>query len=344
MRKSVMVAFSYIAACIGAGFASGAEVVSFFWAYGKESVIGLVLSSALFGIFSFIMLKDCAENGIYNFSEYLGFIMPDFFKRITDIVVFVFMAISLAGMSAGAGEILKDVFRLPNFWGVIIFSIICIFLLNFSVSGLTKINGALGIIIAIGMVFCCVYIINFRFLETFNSFIKITSSAISYTAYNQVASAVILCSMSSLLKTKKQAFITSCLIGAGLFVVLASLWCVVGIYYGKVDLGEIPMLSIASRQGTVFYIGYSIILFLAVLTTAISNGFGICEYLKKVTSKWGALIVILAFMIFLSGIGFSNIVDKAYRLCGYASLILPVFMVINRVKQRKLKKKEEIID
>ena len=103
-------------------------------------------------------------------------------------------------------------------------------------------------------------------------------------------------------------------------------------------MGEIPMLSIASRQGMLFYALYSIILFLAVLTTAISNGFGVMEYVKKITSEGGAFLVIFCFMVFLSGIGFSRIVDKAYRICGYTSLILPVYMIINRVKRRKIKK------
>lgn len=342
MKQSVMVAFSYIAASIGAGFASGAEVVSFFVGYGKESIIGVILSCVLFAVFSCIMLKDCIEYKISDFGEYLNLIMPDFCKKITDTVVFVFMAISLAAMSAAAGEILKDIFMLPNFLGVIIFSMLCVFLLNFSVAGLTKINGILGILIAIGLVLACIYIINFRFLEAFNSFSKITSSAVSYTAYNQIAAAVILCSMSSLLNTKKQTVLTSVLIGGGLFIILVFMWCVLGIYYGKVDLGEIPMLFIASRQGNVFYALYSIILFLAVLTTAISNGFGVTEYVKRKTTKWGALVIILFFMIFLSGIGFSVIVDTAYRICGYASLILPVFMIINRVKRRNLKKTKEI--
>lgn len=341
MKQTVIVAFSYIAAVIGAGFASGAEVVSFFLAYGKESVIGIVLSCVLFGVFSYIMLKDCVEYGISDFSEYLKFIMPDFFRRITNAVVFIFMSISLAAMSAAAGEILNDIFMLPVFYGVIIFSILCVFLLNFSVFGLTKINGILGIIIAMGLVLSCIYIINFRFLETFNSLTKITSSAISYTAYNQVAAAVILCSMSTLLRTKRQAVFASGLIGVGVFVILMALWCVVGIYYGKVDLGEIPMLSIASRQGRGFYIIYSIILFLAVLTTAISNGFGVIEYVKKITSKWGSLVIILVFMIFLSEMGFSRIVNIAYRLSGYASLIFPMFMIINKVKRRNKEKTKE---
>ncbi len=344
MKNIIIVSFAYIAAVIGAGFASGAETVSFFLAYGRESFIGLVLSGLLFFVFSYIMLNDCVKHNISCFDEYLKFLMPPFWKKITDIVIFIFMVISLAAMSAAAGEIFLDVFGLPRFFGIILFSGICALVLNLPLSKITNISGGLGIAIAVGIVLSCLYIINFRYLETFNQSVKIASSSIAYTAYNSVAAAVILCSISRFLTDKKQVFQASVVIGGGLFIILLSLWCVVGIYYGKVNLGEIPMLFIASRQGRIFYALYGTVLFFAVFTTAISNGFGVMEFAKQKVSRKTSIFVILILMIFLALIGFSNIVDVAYRICGYASLILPVFMVINSVKERKSKKNKDIKD
>lgn len=335
MRECIIIAFAYIAAVIGAGFASGAEVVSFFLVYGKESIWGLLVSGVLFGGFSYFVLRDCIEYGISDFSEYLKFIMPPFWKKISDFVVFVFMIITLAAMAAAAGGLLNDIFLLPEFLGAVLFSVVISVILNFSVSKLARLNAILGIIIAFGIVLSSIYVINFRFLETFNGWGKITASAIAYTTYNGVSSAVILCSMSRLLNTKKQAFKASILTGLGIFIILACLWCVVGIYYGKVDLGEIPMLAVAKRQGSVFYFMYSLILFFAVLTTAVSNGFGVAEYIKKIASSRITVLLVLVLMIFLSRIGFGVIVDVAYRICGYISLIIPLFIIINRVKRRK---------
>lgn len=339
MKKSILISFAYIAAVIGAGFASGAEVVSFFLVYGKQSIIGLVLSGLFFGVFSYILLSDCVKNRICDFSDYLEYLMPPFWRKFTSSVVFVFMAVSLAAMSAAAGEIMS--FKIPEFWGILIFSLVCALILRGSVGRLTYISGILGIIIAVGIVISCYYVINFRTVQTFSHIGKISISAVSYSAYNSIAAAVLLCSMSRFLKTKKQVLLTSLFNGIGVFVILAALWCVVGIYYGKVDLGEIPMLAIARRQNLNFSIIYGIILFLAVLTTAVSNGFGVTEYVKEVIPGKNAILIPFVFMLFLSGMGFSVIVDVAYRICGYASVVMPVFMIINRVKKRKRKKTKE---
>lgn len=331
MKKSILISFAYVAAVIGAGFASGAEIVSFFLVYGKESFIGLLLSALFFGVFSYILLADCIENNICDFSDYLKYLMPPFWQKFTSAVVFVFMAISLAAMSAAAGEIMSA--KIPKVLGVLIFSLVCAICLLGTVRKLTILNGILGLIIAAGILASCYFVINFRTVQAYHRLTKITISAVSYSAYNSIAAAVLLCSMSSLLKTKKQAFMTSIFNGVGIFVILAALWCVVGIFYGKVDLGEIPMLSIAKRQN--FGVMYGMILFLAVFTTALSNGFGVTEYVKQILPGKNAVLIPLIFMLFLSGMGFSVIVDVAYRICGYASVVLPVFMAIKRVKQRK---------
>ena len=84
MKKSVIVSFSYIAAIIGAGFASGAEIVSYFLKYGKQSILGIILSGVLFGVLSYFVLKICVREKISTFSEFLDAIMPKRLVRITN--------------------------------------------------------------------------------------------------------------------------------------------------------------------------------------------------------------------------------------------------------------------
>lgn len=336
MKKAVLISFAYIAAVIGAGFASGAEIAAFFLQYGRMSFFGLVLAGVFFGVFSYALLTDCIKNEIYDFSGYLAYLMPPFWRRFTDTAVFVFMAVSLGAMSAAAGEILS--FALPAFGGCLIFSAVCALILTRPIGGLMRINGVLGAVIIFGIMGSCFFIINFRTVQTYSPLAKITASAVSYSAYNSIAGAVFLCGMSRFLKTRKQALCVAVLNGAGIFALLLALWCTVGIYYGKVGLGEIPMLSIAARQGRAFWRIYAVILFLAVLTTALSNGFGITENLS---GRKKAVWLPFACMVLLPAAGFSVIVDTLYRSCGYASLILPVFMVINKVKKRKTEKIKE---
>lgn len=48
IRNILSVVCGYVAAVIGAGFASGQEIISFFVKYGKFSIIGVLLSCLIF--------------------------------------------------------------------------------------------------------------------------------------------------------------------------------------------------------------------------------------------------------------------------------------------------------
>ena len=123
---------------------------------------------------------------------------------------------------------------------------------------------------------------------------------------------------------------------------LSFLWVLLGIFYGKIPLGEIPMLTLAYRYSPWFQYFYSLILFLAILTTALANGFGLIKTLAhKINRRLAALYVVCA-GLFLSGMGFSFIVDKVYRICGYIGLLLPIYMLIDELKKAKnIKNKEK---
>lgn len=50
IRNILSVVCGYVAAVIGAGFASGQEIISFFVKYGKYSIIGVLLSCIIFSV------------------------------------------------------------------------------------------------------------------------------------------------------------------------------------------------------------------------------------------------------------------------------------------------------
>ena len=63
MKKDFVVSGVYIAAIIGAGFASGSEFVYYFAKFGKLGFLGIVLSSLLFGLMAAWILGISKEKG-----------------------------------------------------------------------------------------------------------------------------------------------------------------------------------------------------------------------------------------------------------------------------------------
>ena len=65
IRNILSVVCGYVAAVIGAGFASGQEIISFFVKYGKYSIIGVLLSCVIFSVFA-IRAKLINPCGIFS--------------------------------------------------------------------------------------------------------------------------------------------------------------------------------------------------------------------------------------------------------------------------------------
>ena len=77
MKNILKVVFVIIGTLIGAGFASGQEIYLFFFAYGIEGLIGIILSSLLMGVTIYKTLNIVHNFDVKNYKEYLEvFIRP----------------------------------------------------------------------------------------------------------------------------------------------------------------------------------------------------------------------------------------------------------------------------
>ena len=70
MKNILKIVFVIIGTLVGAGFASGKEIYSFFFIYGKTGIIGMFLSSFLIGLVIYKVLKNCEKNGINSFQDF----------------------------------------------------------------------------------------------------------------------------------------------------------------------------------------------------------------------------------------------------------------------------------
>ena len=103
IRNILSVVCGYVAAVIGAGFASGQEIISFFVKYGKYSIIGVLLSCIIFSVFAYAVLSVCVEKNIETYSDYLNNFFRYNIRKIVEIITLLF-AIS----TVYNGDDLKD--------------------------------------------------------------------------------------------------------------------------------------------------------------------------------------------------------------------------------------------
>lgn len=338
MKKAFLLTSVYVASIVGAGFASGQEIVSFFVKYGKISILGILLSSIIFGLFAYCIINISHNIKCTNFDQYLFTILNRPIAIFVKLITFIFMICVFTAMLAGGGETFHTIFNIKKSIGMIIICALCLYVFVYDKKGMIAINGILGVVIVLGIVGVCVYILKYRELNVFASQFKDNwvLSSVSYVSYNILTAGIILVEMSSILKTKTQAKLVGIFSSFSMFVMMFCIWAVISIYNGKIPLGEIPMLTLASRQGNFIFYTYSIILFFAMITTAISSGYSTIKIMQNHTNlshKFCALIIVCT-GYFLGGCNFSFIVDVIYRICGYLGFIFMYSIIAYGIKSK----------
>ena len=329
MKNDLIIAGVYIAAVIGAGFASGSEIVHYFASYGNISILGIVVSAVLFGVMAGVILSDSKKMRVNTFMEYTERIFPKKFANIIKAVTIFFMFSVFVAMISGGGETLSQLENVKKHIGVGIILVFTAVVLLFDVRGLMAANGFMSAIMVIGILFICFYIFIYREIEVFSYSGDWVVSSVVYTGYNILTAGAVLPPMGSFCKKPERAGFIS---GAFIFLLLAVLWGIINIYYGKIPLGSLPMLTICKRHGMIISSIYSAILFMAMLTTALANGFALVDTVK------GNRIIKIGFLTSLgflfSGISFDFFVKDIYRYAGFIGVFFMIVILLKKILKK----------
>lgn len=135
------VVFVIIGTLIGAGFASGQEIYTFFFSFGIKGMIGIIISSALIGITIYKTLKIIQKNDVFNYKDFLNCLIRNKkIQEITNIIVNIFILASFYIMIAGFGAYLQQELNLNNIIGSGILAIFCLIIFKTNIEGFVKIN------------------------------------------------------------------------------------------------------------------------------------------------------------------------------------------------------------
>ena len=158
MIEVISITLVIIGALIGAGFASGQEIFSFFYIYGKNGIYGILIMSLLIGIFIYKSLKIIKYENIQNYDEFLkNLIRNKKIKDFADILINIFILISFYIMIAGFGAYLEQELHINSILGSGILSIICYFIFQSNLKGVVKVNQFLIPILIVVIVFVRIF-------------------------------------------------------------------------------------------------------------------------------------------------------------------------------------------
>lgn len=335
MNNVIKVVFVIIGTVIGAGFASGQEIYTFFYSYGINGLIGLIICSIFLSIIIYKVLKILTENkNIENYKEFLDTIINRKAKNpylnikfILNTIINIFLLISFYIMIAGFGAYFSQELQLNSLIGCSAISLLSFIIFMTSVKGVVKVNEVLTPILIIFVV--TIGIINFLKLDLESAMTSIVAvknhgwfiSSILYCSYNSILLIPVLITLSKLVKNKKQTKLISII--SGLIILIISI-CIFFIIT-RVDVNianlEMPVVYGISKFFVKFKKIYGFIILSSIFTTSIAIGISLLQNISKNKTSYTQIALIMCITsVPISKIGFSNLVTSIYPVFGVLGL------------------------
>ena len=331
----------YMATIIGAGFASGQEIVQFFSNYYQGGFYGIILAGLLFSVIGYVVLDQVYRERIQSYEELLFPAVGWFIGWVVEIAVSIFMLSVFCIMIAGAGNIFQDKLGLPFTVGVMLMAGLCMIALLTDMKGMVVLSSFVTPILIIGIIVVGVLIIAFKDVSVFSAsevFLKVTNnwvfSSLLYVGYNSIISIVIMSSLLPQLKTRRVGKMGGIIGGFMLCFIAFILNIVMFVIHPESLVKELPVLSITEKYSSLLSCVYSVILWLAMFISAVTSGYCFIDRIHSKTkvNRKVLTIIICLFIIPLSNFGFSNLISKVYPIFGYIGLFIVAVILIQSIK------------
>lgn len=337
IKNIIKVACIYVATIIGAGFASGQEIIQFFSVYYQGGFWGILLAGLLFSIIGCIVLDRVYRQRIRSYDEFIFPALGWLAGWVLQIAVTIFMLCLFCIMIAGSGNVLSDRFGIPFDWSALIMGLLCMVFILSSIRGIVMLGTVVTPVLIAGIVLVGFYIIVYRDSSVFSSidgFKGIVNSwffsALLYVSYNSLMSVVVMCNLLPYLKTQRTGRIGGILGGALLCFVALVLNTAIFMYYPGPTDSELPVLGILGRYSSLAGNLYAVLLWLAMFVSAVTAGFCFIDRVgSKVSIDKRILTIILcAAAVPLSTLGFSRLIAAIYPVFGYLGLFLVLVIIM----------------
>jgi uncharacterized membrane protein YkvI len=327
------IAATYVGTVVGAGFATGQEVLRFFTHFGLEGFYGIIAATVLFAVLGALILRMGYVLRADSHLQVVKAIAGPTIGRVLDWVITFFLFGGAAVMMAGSGAVFAEHWHLNRFLGTLIMALL---------SGGTVLLGMRGVIgsisavapILIGMV---VVVSTGAILSNGISLADLQwhqpaaaaapwwpISLFLYASYNLVLSIAVLAPLGKEARSLEAAhwggMIGGAALGAGAFLINLALVSGLPQTAGY----EVPMLFLAGQFSPWVKIVYSLVLWAEVYTTAVGSLFGLAVRFSKSGSTQFVRVAAVGTLgaLVASQFGFSQMVGFLFPAVGWLGLVL----------------------
>lgn len=334
----LQVSFTYVGTVVGAGFATGQEILQFFTKYGGMASYTIWIAALLFmwlGIKVMLLAHETKAKSYEDLNKLL------FGERIGSWIS-IFMMIMLFGvttvMLAGAGSVFAEQLKLPYQAGLLFTLIVAFVLLIRGMDGIIAVN---SIVVPSMLIFCgfAVYaslqspnMTNWRTLSTDHSALRIWLAPFLYAAFNLSMAQAVLVPLGARIRDRSVLIWGGLLGGLIIGLMLLANHFVLSSFMPAVMMDEIPMGRVTMQFGAWLQLLFIFVIYSEIFTTFIADIYGLTLQLKPRSriSERSILLLIMLLSYVISLFGFKTLVSSLYPLFGLVSMAWLILLIHHR--------------
>ncbi len=337
-KLTLQVAATYIGTVVGAGFATGKEIVQFFTQYGSMGLFGILISGLFFiwlGSKVMLIAQSIDATSYQTLNTHLfGTFMGKLINGFTIIILFGVTSVMLAS----TGAIAAEQFGLWPQVGMLLTIGLAYISVSKGINGLLFVNSlVVPMMLAFSILIFIPHAPDFSFLQVstvhFQGDWNWLISPFLYVALNLALAQAVLVPLGSEVKDRKVIKNGAVLGGIGLtFMMVATHLALSNLPYAY-HL-DIPMSEVVKHIGLFVNWLFLLVVFGEIFTTLIGNVFGIARQIQSILpiSNQRAFAFIFALCFLVAQVGYGELLKVLYPIFGYIGLALLVMLCIKKEK------------
>ncbi|WKD61903.1 hypothetical protein CCICO_09475 [Corynebacterium ciconiae DSM 44920] len=347
MKESMAIAMAFVGLLVGAGFATGKEMMQYFVSFGTgPGVWALVLTGVILVVVSAVILQI----GSFFLADEHGAVFKNVahprVSWILDVAVSITMATMGMMMLAGAGSTFEQSFGIPSWLGSLIMAVIVYFVCFLNPVRVSGVIGAVTPVMIVAIVALFIYTVatipdGFS-VEAANEIARNEPTPVKpwwWSAINYAGMSLICAVGMSLViggsYTKLKAVARGGMLGGLILTIILVLETVVLFFNVDTAAGkDIPMAAIVTEIHPVAGMGLSLLILVMIFNTALGDVYAFSRRIQVATPapQRVNLLVILGISWAVSLIGFGPLIQIIFPILGYIGMVIGVIFVIWRIR------------
>lgn len=317
--------------------------MQFYIKFEDKALYGIILSTVLFVYLGSLVLYLSSKLKTNSYENILKYLLGKKLSKFMDAVSLFMLAGGLGIMIAGSGAVFNEYLGTSKYIGALLAAILTCAVLCGGLQGVLNVNAVLVPVKLLVIIIVCIYALCHTGIitvpehkNTIDAAGNWAWSAILYVSYNMIIPVAVLSSLGE--TVNKKTGVMSGIIGGLALGGTAAIITLAGLaHYPQISQYQVPLLHLAQQTGYWCQKLLALLIWLAILTTAIANAHGFASRLAPHNSRRykligvGLVITLFPFSLF----EFTQLIKNVYPFFGYFGLILILGLIITPVIIKK---------